>query len=121
MPRILQPRWKLYAQHHERLALRPDPLAAERKFLRRLDSSRRVGMVRGAFFGGLYFSAIAAALGFVLDSFNVAAQPLLDLLRTLFSSLTVFFLLGIFVCTRYLGHYEVDLAFYSAESRMGPD
>jgi hypothetical protein len=118
LPRILQPKWKLYLRHHERLATRPDPVAAQRKFARRIGASRRVGLTRTLFFAGLYFSFIAASLGFVLDYFNVGAGRVLELLQAVASSMTVVFLAGIFVCTRYLNYLEVDLQYYSAETRL---
>jgi uncharacterized membrane protein (DUF485 family) len=118
LPRILQPKWKLFLKHHERIVTRPDPLAAKGKFMRRVAASKRVGLVRTGFFIGLYFSFIAAALGFVLDWLNVAASSLLALLQAVFSSLTVVFIAGIFICSRYLSYLEIDLHYYSAEARL---
>ena len=120
LPRVLQPKWKLFLKHHERLTTRPDPLAARQKFLRRIAASRRIGFFRTLFFAGLYFSFIAGAAGFLLAYLNIAAETVVGILSAVASSLTIVFLAGIFVCTRYLNYLEVDLYYYSVEEHVDP-
>lgn len=119
-PFLLQPKHELYRRHHERLTTRPDPVKARERFEQRLALMRRFHGVRVVAYVGLYFATIAVGLGFLL---KVVGDPygigrFLDLLVGLSSSLTAILLAAILLATRMLSWIEVELRFYSEETRM---
>lgn len=120
MPYLLRPRWQMFREHHERLRVTPDPALAHEKFNRRLGLSMKVSMVRLVLYVGLYLSAIVAGLSFALD--YVRLLPDLNrgmgLVEATSSSLGVAFVLGIVTTGRLLRQLELDMTFFSAETRI---
>lgn len=124
MPRhyLLLPKHELFRRHHERLSSRPDPALASRRFEQRLAFMQKVHGFRIAFFVALYFASATTAAGFLLravgDPFGIGA--ILGLLVSITSSLTALFLLGVLVTTRIVSWTEVELHYYSQETRLPP-
>jgi uncharacterized membrane protein (DUF485 family) len=120
MPDIFRPKWRLFLDGHTRLHTRPDPALAETKFQRRVQRSARITMLRTACFVMIYFSFVAAGVGFLLDYLTLVPEigRVLGILKTVASSVTVVFIAGVFVCNRYLSYLEVEMLFYSMETRL---
>lgn len=89
-------------------------------FKKRLKDAKRFQKLRMACFAGVYFSVISATLGATIAFFgNVTwLEAALAAIGALATSLFVVFFVGVFVTTRALGHIEIDLFFYSEESRQ---
>ena len=122
---LVKPKLDRFRRHDLRLREAPDPAAAREKFEQRLREGRRVTAVRTACFVGLYLSAAIAAVAAILRRVPVAPTDaltqMLQIVAAISSSMTALFVIGIFVTTRVLGFIEVDLHFYSQESRMRGD
>lgn len=89
-------------------------------FDKRLGDARRAQKYRLVSFIGIYFSIIITVIGASIAVFFTAPwlENGLGALSGVVSSLTLVFLSGVFVTTRFLNHFEVDLHFYSDESRL---
>lgn len=121
-PFLLRPKHELYRLHHERLSTRPDPERASEKFKERLAFMRRIHATRIASYVGLYFATAATVATFLLRFIDdpLGVGPLLDVVSGVASSMTALFFLGVLLTSRVLAWIEVELQFYSQESRMGP-
>ncbi|MBI2077134.1 MAG: hypothetical protein HYT80_02010 [Euryarchaeota archaeon] len=121
MPRwlILEPKHALFVRHHERLRTRPDPRAAEAGFHRRLRQMRQAHGIRLGCYVGLYFTVVAAVVGVALARLPAMSdlRSALEFVAGLSSSLTLLFLGGVFLANRFEGLAEIELHFYSQESR----
>lgn len=117
---MLKPRWMLIQEHHERLQTTPKPMQAAASFKQGARRSMRLSVVRIICFVGSYLAAGLAALSVLLDFFPTPPSLTrgLDALQATSSSLTVLFVVGVLVSGRLLRHLEMDLVFYSAETRL---
>ena len=91
-------------------------------FQRRLKQARQVHNVRVACYVGLYFAFAAATVGVILARLPALekVRSLTELVAGLASSLTIAFLVGVFLTNRFQGLVEIELHYYSEESRMKP-
>ncbi|HLE48118.1 MAG TPA: hypothetical protein VI818_07465 [Candidatus Thermoplasmatota archaeon] len=121
MPRwlLLEAKHRLFAKHHERLAAKQDPVAAEAAFRRRLRQMREAHAIRLGCYVGLYFTAVAAIVGVALARSPALSdvRSLLEFVAGISSSLTILFLGGVFLANRFEGLAEIELHFYSDEAR----
>jgi cytochrome bd-type quinol oxidase subunit 1 len=117
---LLKPRWDLIRRHHARLQKRPDPARARRMFRRRIKDAKRLQRLRVLAWAGVYFSVIMTIVGTVLALIGRVPwlEEALGAAGGIASSLTLLFVAAVFLISRILNYVEVDLYFYSAESRM---
>lgn len=90
-------------------------------FTKRLKDAKRFQKIRLACFIGIYFSVISATIGTVVAFFGRVPwlEHALVAIGGVAGALTLVFLGGVFASTRALNYIEVDLYFYSDESRQG--
>lgn len=119
-PLLFRAKYDVFEDHHARLRDDPDPAAAGRRFGRRLRQAKVVNRVRAGLYAVVYFSLVATALVFLLRFLDVlvALRDALELAASVSSSIAILAVAGVFVCGRYLGLADVELYFYSMESRM---
>lgn len=89
-------------------------------FKKRLKDARRFQKIRLACFIGIYFSVISGFLGAIVALLgNVSwLENAIAAIGTIAASMTIIFLAGVFVTTRALSYIEIDLYYYSDESRQ---
>ncbi len=119
-PLLFRTKYDVFEEHHARLRDRPDPEAAARRFDRRLRHAKFINSVRVGFYVVAYFSLVATALVFLLQ-FVDALTLLRDVVRfagSVSSTMAVLAIAGVLVCGRYLNLADVELYFFSMESRM---
>lgn len=118
---LLKPRWEIFRRHDLRLRTNPDPVLARQMFDQRLKDAKRVQKLRLACFIGIYFSVISATIGTVVAFFGRVPwlENALVAIGGIAGALTIVFIAGVFASTRALNYIEVDLYFYSEESRHG--
>jgi hypothetical protein len=119
---LLKPKYQLYETHHRRLRQAPEPEHAAGRFDARLVKAGRVNTARIGFYAVAYFAAVAAVLSFLVKDVagTTTLSEAVQLLAGLTSSVTILAFGGVLVCNRYLALADVELGFYSAESRMRP-
>lgn len=90
-------------------------------FKKRLKDAKRFQKIRLACFIGIYFSVIASAVGGIVAFFAEVKglENALGMIQSLIGTFLFVFLGGVFASTRALNYIEVDLYFYSGESRQG--
>jgi hypothetical protein len=118
---LLQPKYKLFLRHDERLRTRPQPVVARRKFKVRLRESARMQKIRLACLIGIYLTTITTIMAVVLQAIPGLGgfAKMVQILGGFSSTFAALFLLGAFLSNRALNYLEVDLYFYSQESRIG--
>jgi len=89
-------------------------------FKNRLKDAKRFQKIRVACFIGIYFALISASIGTVVALFGRVPwlETALVAIGSIAAGLTAVFIAGVFVSTRALNYIEVDLYFYSDESRQ---
>lgn len=119
-PLWFRAKYDVFEGHHARLRDAPDPAAADRRFRRRLQHAKTVNHVRLGLYVVAYFGLAATGLAFLIQ-FVGGPGVLGEAVRvagSVSSTMAVVAIAGVLVCGRYLGLVDVELHFFSIESRM---
>lgn len=119
-PLLFRTKYDVFEDHHARLRDAPDPAAADRRFRRRLRHAKTVNGIRLGLYVVAYFSLAATALTFLIQ-FVGGPGVLGEAVRvagSVSSTMAIVAIAGVFACGRYLGLADVELYFFSMESRM---
>lgn len=119
-PLMFRAKYDVFEDHHARLRDDPDPDAAARRFSRRLRQAKVVNRIRVGLYVLAYFSLTTTALVFLIQFVGGSGvlQHAVRLAGSVSSTLAIVAIAGVVVCSRYLGLADVELYFFSAESRL---